>query len=192
MTLCSCTANSKAPQILIFITHGKYFQPTWVLIKHWIQIHETIIITTRESESKKSICDFWTSSPPSSLNPSCWDKLLHALAHTTSTWPGLAELFSSMRCNGGRRARTSWSCGWWCWPLEQRHLLPVIMISCCWTPPLWRICSWWSGLKLTQPEMMHIILNLQRRICREKSKFSPDESFLAANFCHPASEHNQL
>ena len=99
--LCSCTANSKAPQILIFITHGKYFQPVWVLIKHWIQIHETIIITTRESESKKSICDFWTSSPPSSLNPSCWDKLLHALAHTTSTWPGLAELPSSLQCKGG-------------------------------------------------------------------------------------------
>ena len=36
-----------------------------------------------------------------------------------------------------------------------------MMISCCWTPPPWRRCSWWSGWKVTQPEMMHIILNLQ-------------------------------
>ena len=36
-----------------------------------------------------------------------------------------------------------------------------MMISCCWTPPPWRRCSWWSGLKVTQPEMMHVILNLQ-------------------------------
>ena len=62
---------------------------------------------------------------------------------------------------GASRAWTSWSCGWWRWPLEQRHLLPVMMISCCWTPPPWRRCSGWSGLKLTQPEMMHIILYLQ-------------------------------
>ena len=35
MTLCSCTANSKASQILIFIRHDEYFLPTRVLIKHW-------------------------------------------------------------------------------------------------------------------------------------------------------------